>query len=118
MAMSKGHVDAATGGAFLSLTIDNAIALIEKMVANQSWGRNTKLKKACIPEGDGLACRKIDLLMKRLDDCATEKETTTSTIQAMDSHMTCEVYRDIGHSGNNSPETHEEASYINNGFRQ
>jgi len=32
--MSKGHVDAATGGAFLSLTIDNATTLIEKMVAN------------------------------------------------------------------------------------
>ena len=37
-AMSKGHVDAAVGGAFLSLTIENAIAFIEKMVANQSWG--------------------------------------------------------------------------------
>jgi hypothetical protein len=36
MAMSKGHVDVATGGAFLSLTLDNAIALIEKMVAKQS----------------------------------------------------------------------------------
>ena len=34
--MSKGHVDAAAGGAFLSQTIDGAIALIEKMVANQS----------------------------------------------------------------------------------
>jgi hypothetical protein len=35
-AMSKGHVDVAARGAFLSLTIDNAIALIKKMVANQS----------------------------------------------------------------------------------
>jgi len=34
--MSKGHVDAAAGGAFLSLTINEATALIEKMVANQS----------------------------------------------------------------------------------
>jgi len=32
--MSKGHVDATTGGAFLSLTIKNATTLIEKMVAN------------------------------------------------------------------------------------
>jgi len=38
MPMSKGHIDAAAGGAFLSLTIDGAMALIEKMVANQSWG--------------------------------------------------------------------------------
>jgi hypothetical protein len=36
MAMSKGHVDDATGGAFLFLTVAKAIALIEKMVANQS----------------------------------------------------------------------------------
>jgi hypothetical protein len=34
--MSKGHIDVATRGAFLSLTIDGATALIDKMVANQS----------------------------------------------------------------------------------
>jgi hypothetical protein len=34
--MSKGHVDATAGGVFLSLTINNARALIKKMVANQS----------------------------------------------------------------------------------
>jgi hypothetical protein len=33
--MSKGHLDAAAGGAFLSLTIDGAMTLIKKMVANQ-----------------------------------------------------------------------------------
>ena len=49
MTMSKGHVDATAGGAFLSLTIDGAMALIEKMVANQSRGRNKNNKKACIP---------------------------------------------------------------------
>jgi hypothetical protein len=36
--MSKGHIDAAAGGAFLSLTIDGATTLINKMVMNQSWG--------------------------------------------------------------------------------
>jgi hypothetical protein len=34
--MSKGHVDATARGAFLSLTINGATALIKKMVANQS----------------------------------------------------------------------------------
>jgi formiminotetrahydrofolate cyclodeaminase len=47
--MSKGHVDAAAGGSFLSLSIDRATALIEKMVANQSWGKKENNKKACIP---------------------------------------------------------------------
>jgi hypothetical protein len=35
-AMSKGHTNVPTRGAFLSLTITDAITLIEKMVANQS----------------------------------------------------------------------------------
>jgi hypothetical protein len=30
--MSRGHIDAAVGGAFLSLTIDGAMTLIKKMV--------------------------------------------------------------------------------------
>ena len=32
--------------------------------------------------------------------------------------MTCEVYGEVRHSGNNCPETHEDAAYINNEFRQ
>jgi len=43
--MSNGHVDAAVGGAFLSLTINEATALIEKMVANQSWRKGRKTQK-------------------------------------------------------------------------
>jgi len=43
--MSKGHVDAVAGGAFLSLTINEATSLIEKMVANQSWGEGRKTQK-------------------------------------------------------------------------
>jgi hypothetical protein len=30
--MSRGHIDVAVGGAFLSLTIDGAMTLIKKMV--------------------------------------------------------------------------------------
>ena len=32
--------------------------------------------------------------------------------------MTCEVCGEVGHSGNNYPETREDAAYINNGFQQ
>jgi hypothetical protein len=32
--------------------------------------------------------------------------------------MTYEVYGEVRHSGNDCPETHEDAAYINNGFRQ
>ena len=32
--------------------------------------------------------------------------------------MTCEVCGNVGHSGNNCPETREKVAFINNGFRQ
>jgi len=88
--MSKGHIDAVAGGAFLSLTINEATALIEKTVANQSWGKGRKTQKGSqsAKEADVLAA-KIDLLLQRID----------------------------GNSGNNCPETQEEATFVNNGFR-
>jgi hypothetical protein len=48
--MSRGHIDAAAGGAFLSLTIDGATALIKEMLSNQSWSeeRSQKQQKSCI----------------------------------------------------------------------
>jgi hypothetical protein len=36
--MSKEHIDATARGAFISLTIDGATTLIDKMVANHGWG--------------------------------------------------------------------------------
>ena len=59
---------------------------------------------------------KMDLLLKRLDECATDKEAMKGTVKAMDSHMTCEVCGEVRHSGNDYLETHEDAAYINNGF--
>ena len=61
---------------------------------------------------------KIDLLIKRLEECAQEKEAMKGTVQAIDSHMTYEVCCNVGHSRNECPETYEEAAFINNGFRQ
>jgi hypothetical protein len=48
--MSRGHIDATAIGAFLSLTIDGATALIKKMVSNQTWGWKGPInnKKVCI----------------------------------------------------------------------
>ena len=68
-------------------------------------------------EADMLAA-KMDLLLKRLDERATDKEVMKGTVKAMDSQMTCEVYGEVEHSRNNCPETREKSSYINNGFRQ
>jgi len=117
MPMSKGHVNAAAGGAFLSLTIENAMTLIEKMVASQSWGEGRKTQNGMhtVKEMDLLAA-KIDLLMKRLDGQATDP--TTGTVQAIDSCMTCEECGNVGQMGINCHGTQEDASFINNGFRQ
>ena len=68
-------------------------------------------------ETDMLAT-KMDLLLKRLDERATNKEAMKGTVKAMDSQMTCDVCGEVGHSGNNCPETNEDAAYMNNGFRQ
>ena len=66
-------------------------------------------------ETDMLAT-KMDLLLKRLDERAIDKEAMKGTVKAMDSHMTCEVYGEVRHLGNDCPKIREEASYINNGF--
>jgi hypothetical protein len=60
----------------------------------------------------------MDLLMKRLDVWAHEKEAMKGSVQAIDSHTTCEVCGNVRHSGKDCPETHEDAAYINNGFQQ
>ena len=41
------------------------------------------------------------------------------TLQALEARMTCEVYGNVGYSGDNCPETQEEVIYLNdnnNGF--
>nr|CAE05396.1 OSJNBa0022F16.20 [Oryza sativa Japonica Group] len=63
-----------------------------------------------------LLAAKLDLLMKRLDD---HEKWPQGTVKALDSHVTCEVCGNTGHSGNDCPETHEEAMYMgnnNNGY--
>jgi hypothetical protein len=100
--MSMEHIDAAVVGAFLSLTLNEAMTLIDKMVANCGWGEEQSPPKQegmhTIKETDVLVTR-MDLL-KRLDDRAAEKRAMYGTIKAMDSHMMCEVYGSVGHSGN------------------
>ena len=63
---------------------------------------------------------KMDLLLKHLHERAEFKEHRNNYVQAMNSYLTCEVCGNGGHSGNDCPETREDAAYINNnnnGFR-
>ena len=59
---------------------------------------------------------KLDLLLKRLDERATNKVAMKGTVKAMDLQMTCKVYGEVEHSRNDCPETREDIAYINNRF--
>jgi hypothetical protein len=88
-------MDAATGGAFLSLTINQATTLVEKMASNQGWNEErTQTHKTDegmyqLKEVDMLSA-KMDLLIKRLDERAGEKK---EVMHIHDSRMTCEEWR-------------------------
>jgi hypothetical protein len=119
-------MNAAVGGVFLSLTIRDATTLIENMASNQSWNEertqthkkgggmhkmasnqswNEERTQTCkkgggmhqLKEVDMLSA-KMDLLMKKLEDRASEKK---EIMYNHDSRMTCEVCGDTRHSGSN-----------------
>ena len=111
-------MDAAAGGAFLSLTVLGATALIEKMASNQGWneehlqthkrgGGMHQLKEV------DMLTSKMDLLMKKLEDRATKKQ---EVMHIQDSRMTCEECGNTRHSGNNYPKIHEDVNFINNNY--
>jgi hypothetical protein len=108
-------MDAAARGAFLSLTIAQAIATVEKIASNQGWSEErTQTRK----KGGGMhqlevdmLSAKMDLLMKRLDERASEKN---EVMHIHDSRMTCKECGETRHSGNNRLELQEDVNYINN----
>ncbi|KAG2650720.1 hypothetical protein PVAP13_1NG202357 [Panicum virgatum] len=53
----------------------------------------------------------MDLLLKKIDE---GNKLMFVPVHAMSLHSMCEVCGDGGHSGNDCPETREEAAYINN----
>jgi hypothetical protein len=71
-------MDATAGGDFLSLTIRDASTLVEKMASNQGWNEErTQTRKRGgmhqVKEVNMLSAN-MDLLMKRLDDRASDKK--------------------------------------------
>jgi hypothetical protein len=96
-------MDAAAGGAFLSLTLTQATNLVEKMASNQSWNEERQPHKKergmhHLKVVDMLSA-KIDLLMKRLEDKAPEKK---EVMQLFEARMTCEECGNTGHTGVNA----------------
>ena len=66
-------MDAAAGGAFLSLTLPATIALVEKMASNQGWNEECPQTRKRgggmhqLKEVDMLSTKMV-LLMKKLED--------------------------------------------------
>ncbi|XP_066160605.1 uncharacterized protein [Oryza sativa Japonica Group] len=117
--MSRDHLDAVAGGAFFSKTVQGAVDLVEKMVSNMGWSEErlqTRQRGMHTVKETELHAAKLDLLMKCLDD---HEKQPQGTVKALDSHVTCEVCGNTGHSGNDCPKTREEAMYMgnNNGYR-
>jgi hypothetical protein len=88
--------------------------LKEKMASNQGWseertqGRKRGGGMHQFKEVDILSAN-MDLLMKRLDERASEKK---EVMHIHDSRMTCEECGENGHSGNICLELHEDVNYI------
>ena len=92
------------------------------MVSNQGWSDDRLQPRQrgmqSIMEADMLAM-KINLFLKKFQDYSQDK-AQIQTLKALETRMTCEVYGNVGHSGDNSPKTQEEGLYLNgnnNGFR-
>ena len=56
---------------------------------------------------------KMDLLMKKLEDRANEKQ---EVMHVHDSHMMCEECGNTGHLGNNCHKSQEDVNFINNNY--
>jgi len=111
-------MNAATGGAFVSLTILTSMALVEKVASNQGWNEERLQTRKRgggmhqLKEVDMLSA-KMDLLMKKLKDRANEKQ---EVMHIHDSRMTCEECGNTGHLGNSGPEIHEDVNFVNNNY--
>ena len=111
---TRETMDAAAGGAFLSLTITLSTALMEKMASNQGWSEERMQTRKRgggmhqLKEIDMLAA-KMDLLMKRLDERAVEKK---EVMDVNDSGMTYVECGETGHTSTNWPELTNDMNYI------
>ncbi|WVZ48719.1 hypothetical protein U9M48_000138 [Paspalum notatum var. saurae] len=83
------------------------------MATNQGWREersSTRSRGVHQIESTDMLAAKMDLLLKKLNDTPE-----AAPVHALDSHMTCEVCGNIGHSGNSCPETQpEDANFIGN----
>ena len=113
---AREHIDAAAGGSFFALSIEEARVLIEKMASSQSWNdehTQTRTRKVHQLEEVDMLTAKIDLLMKKLEDPGLDH------LKMVDARMACEECGETGHMGSKCPMIQEGVNFVgnSNGFR-
>ena len=104
-------MDAAAGGAFLSLDVAGARVLIDKVASNQSWKEERQPAHANrIHEID-----RVDRLVTKMDLLMIKLESPHQEVNQTESRMTCEKCGNTGHSGKSCPFTQEDEKSIGNG---
>jgi hypothetical protein len=88
------------------------------MASNQGWSEErtqTRKRGGCMHQLKevNMLSAKMDLLMKRLDERAGEKN---KVMHIHDSCMTCEECGETWHLGNNFPGLQEDVNYVNNNY--
>jgi hypothetical protein len=113
---ARQHIDAATGGSFFALNIEEARKLIEKMVSNQSWDEEhtqTYTRKVHQLEEVDMLTAKIDHLMKKLESPGLDH------LKMVNARVACEECGETGHMGINCLMISQDVNFIdnsNNGF--
>jgi hypothetical protein len=105
------HIDAAAGGSFFALSIEEAHKLVEKMSSNQSWDEErtqTHTRKVHQLEEVDMLTVKIDLLMKKLENPGLDH------LKMVDARVTCEECGETGHMGINCLTVPQDVNFIGN----
>ena len=108
----------------MSLTINNAQSLMEKIASNQGWYKDNiqhcKKSEEVKEEVCALSTKMDVLLINWLEQRANYKKDRQAIHDTYNSQNICDICGNTGHSGNNWPKAQEDVNFIisNSGSQQ